>query len=69
MSPERLAAAVVTALDRLPSEQREVLLAKDAEGLSYAEIALQLGIGEDAARSLYAEAMIALRRATEAPPP
>jgi DNA-directed RNA polymerase specialized sigma24 family protein len=72
MSHDRFAAAVIAALDRLPADQREVLLVKDAEGLSYAEIALQLGIGEDAARSLYAAAMIALRphrRATEAPPP
>ena len=69
MSHDRFAAAVGAALDRLPADQREVLLAKDAGGLSYAEIARRLGIREDAARSLYATAMIALRRATEAPPP
>jgi RNA polymerase sigma factor (sigma-70 family) len=69
MSHDRFAAAVRAALDRLPADQREVLLARDAEGLSYAAIAARLGIREDAARSLYATAMIALRRATEAPPP
>ncbi|MCC2976643.1 sigma-70 region 4 domain-containing protein [Sphingomonas sp. PL-96] len=69
MSHDRFAAAVTAALDRLPADQREVLLAKDAEGLSYAAIAARLGIREDAAQTLYATAMIALRRATEPPPP
>jgi RNA polymerase sigma factor (sigma-70 family) len=68
-SHDRFAAAVRAALDRLPADQREVLPAKDAEGLSYVAIAMRLGISEDAARSLYATAMIALRRAIEAPPP
>jgi RNA polymerase sigma factor (sigma-70 family) len=69
MSHDRFAAAVRAALDRLPADQREVLLARDAEGLSYAAIGRRLRIDEEGARTLYAQAMIALRRATEAPPP
>jgi len=47
------------AIGRLPSEQREVLLLREVEDMSYAEIAATLGIGEGTVKSRLARARVA----------
>lgn len=54
-------ALVERALDRLPEEHREVLLLRDAEGLSGAEAAAALGVSIDALKSRLHRARSALR--------
>jgi RNA polymerase sigma-70 factor (ECF subfamily) len=48
------------ALDALPSPQREVILLRKFEELSFAEIGARMGRSEDASRMLLARAMTAL---------
>jgi RNA polymerase sigma-70 factor (ECF subfamily) len=57
-SQELLAAAV----DGLPNEQREVLLMKLWNELTFAEIASALGISQNTAASRYRYALSALKR-------
>ena len=49
------------ALARLPEADREVLLMRNLEGLTHAEIACLLGIDEAAARKRYGRALLRLR--------
>lgn len=65
---------VAAALGRLPDDYREVLLLRDAEGLTAPEAALALGVSVDALKSRLHRARAALRDAlrpvleAEAPP-
>jgi RNA polymerase sigma-70 factor, ECF subfamily len=54
--------ALVTALDLLPAEQREVLTLKIWNELSFAEIASALGISQNTAASRYRYALAALKK-------
>jgi RNA polymerase sigma-70 factor (ECF subfamily) len=60
-SDER-SAGLETALQRLPSAQREVLALKIWGGLTFAQIAEQLGIPPDTAASRYRYALATLRK-------
>ena len=69
-----LRAAIEDALAALPVAQREVVLLRDVEGLSAAEVGRVLGLGETAVKSRLHRGRMALRRALatqrgEAPPP
>ncbi|MGE5233677.1 MAG: RNA polymerase sigma factor [Acidobacteriota bacterium] len=55
------------ALDRLPANQRAVVVLAKFEGLSYREIATALGISEGAVESRLVRAMRSLERAGTAP--
>jgi RNA polymerase sigma-70 factor (ECF subfamily) len=57
------ASALERALDDLPEQQRDVVLLRRFEGLSYAEIGERLGRSADAARMLYGRAVAALAAA------
>jgi RNA polymerase sigma factor (sigma-70 family) len=48
------------ALARLPPEQREIVLLREVEGLSYAELSASLGIDEGTVKSRLARARVAL---------
>lgn len=54
------AAHVQAAIDRLPDEQREVVLLRDYEGLSHEEIAVIVGASPAAVRKRYSRALSAL---------
>lgn len=51
VSDRRLDAAIGDAIDALEPSQREVLVLRDVEGLSAAEVAAILGVGEEAVKS------------------
>ena len=53
---------LVAALDRLPREQREVLVMKIWDELTFAEIAQVLKISQNTAASRYRYALAALRK-------
>jgi len=53
-------ARLVEALDALTAEHREVILLRELEELSFAEVALRMGRSPDACRMLLARAMAAL---------
>src|SRR5947208_12359593 len=53
---------LVTALDRLPGEQREVLVMKIWNELTFAQIASTLGISQNTAASRYRYALAALKK-------
>jgi RNA polymerase sigma factor (sigma-70 family) len=53
---------VVAALGELPSEQREVFLAHEIEGLAFAEIAARTGVGINTALARKRQAVLQLRR-------
>ncbi len=55
--------AVQQALGRVPAEQRACLVLHFVEGFKYGEIALTLGISEDAVRKRVARGKLAFRRA------
>lgn len=57
-----LSQALTQALARLPAEQREVFLMREAEGLKFAEIAQVLGVNENTVKSRMHYAVQALRR-------
>jgi RNA polymerase sigma-70 factor (ECF subfamily) len=54
--------ALALALDRLPHEQREVLVMKIWNELTFAEIAQALGISQNTAASRYRYALAALKK-------
>ena len=54
--------AVVAALDLLPAEQREVLVMKIWNDLTFAEIASALEISQNTAASRYRYALVALKK-------
>ncbi|MGH7560298.1 MAG: sigma-70 family RNA polymerase sigma factor [Gemmatimonadales bacterium] len=58
---------VRTAIDRMPERDRQLLLLR-AEGLSYRELALAVGIHEASVGTLLARARAAFRRLYEVPP-
>lgn len=64
-SSEELRDAVARSLDRLPEEQREAVRLRVVEGLSYAEIARQLGITASGTRTRVTRAMRELRQMLE----
>jgi len=74
-SDRELRGVLSDALSALSDDQREVLLMRDMEGLSAAEVADSLGIGVDAVKSRLHRARVALREAMrgllerDAPPP
>jgi len=53
---------LVAAIDRLPDEQREVLVMKIWNELTFAEIASALGISQNTAASRYRYALAALKK-------
>jgi RNA polymerase sigma-70 factor, ECF subfamily len=53
-------AALVEALEGLPAEHREVIVLRELEELSFAEVAERMGRSPDACRMLLARAMAAL---------
>lgn len=56
-------AALDAALARLPAEQREIVLLREVEGLSYEELAATLGIDEGTVKSRLARGRAALAQA------
>jgi RNA polymerase sigma-70 factor (ECF subfamily) len=60
-----LAAALARAIDALESSQREVLVLRDVEGLSAAEVAGILGVSVDAVKSRLHRARVAVRQQLE----
>jgi RNA polymerase sigma-70 factor (ECF subfamily) len=61
--------ALVAALGRLPADQREIVLLREVEGMSYDEISSALGISVGTVKSRLArgrEALIALYRSSNA---
>lgn len=56
-------AALDAALARLPADQREIVLLREVEGLSYDELAATLGIDEGTVKSRLARARAALAQA------
>lgn len=50
-----------TAIDRLPTKRREILLLSKRDGLSYAEIAQKMGISENTVHNQLAKALQTLR--------
>ncbi|HEX6007710.1 MAG TPA: sigma-70 family RNA polymerase sigma factor, partial [Burkholderiales bacterium] len=52
--------ALDTALRRLPSDQREIVLLREIEDMSYSEISATLGISEGTVKSRLARAREAL---------
>jgi RNA polymerase sigma-70 factor (ECF subfamily) len=59
---KELARRLRSALGELPASQREVLLMRNFEGLSYQEVAYILDIDAAAARKRYGRALLQLRR-------
>lgn len=57
--------ALESALDRLPHDQREIVLLRDVEDMSYAEIGATLGINEGTVKSRLARAREALIHYTQ----
>jgi RNA polymerase sigma-70 factor (ECF subfamily) len=55
------AALVAAAVDRLPADMREVVLGKNLENLSYAQLAERMARSEGALRVLYTRALRKLR--------
>jgi RNA polymerase sigma-70 factor, ECF subfamily len=53
------------ALQKLPDNQREILLLRFAEGLRMEEIALQTGLSVEASKSLFRRSIAALRKHME----
>lgn len=60
-----VAAALSSAVDRLPEGQREVVVLKLLRGLKFAEIGARLGITTDAAKMRFVRALEALRSELE----
>lgn len=58
-----LAARIERAIEALPRPQREVLVLRDVEGLTAAEVGRVLGLGERAVKSRLHRARLTLRRA------
>lgn len=54
--------ALAAAIDRLPAEQREVLVMKIWNELTFADIAMVLGISQNTAASRYRYALTALKK-------
>jgi RNA polymerase sigma-70 factor (ECF subfamily) len=59
---KELAAALTHAIDALDPSQREVLLLRDVEGLSAADVAKVLGVSVDAVKSRLHRARVAVRQ-------
>lgn len=55
-------------IDQLPETYRQAILLRHRDNCSFAEIALALGVSENAAQKLWARAIDALRRSTTATP-
>jgi RNA polymerase sigma-70 factor (ECF subfamily) len=55
------------ALNALPAEQRELIVLRKLEGLTSQEVAMRLGIGDDAARKAFSRAMARLTTLLAAP--
>jgi RNA polymerase sigma-70 factor (ECF subfamily) len=55
------AALVAAAVDRLPADMREVVLGRNLENLSYAQLAERMGRSDVALRALYVRALRKLR--------
>jgi RNA polymerase sigma factor (sigma-70 family) len=66
---QALRSALAEALGRLPDTEREALLLAELGGLSYAEIALTLGLTPAAVRSTLYRARLSLRAALPPPSP
>ena len=62
---QELRAAVAKELERLSSEQREALSLRVVQELSYEEVAIQLGVSEQAARARVSRGLRSLGRALE----
>lgn len=60
-----VAASLRSAIDRLPSGQREVVVLKLLRGAKFAEIGAQLGISTEAAKMRFVRALEALRTELE----
>jgi RNA polymerase sigma-70 factor (ECF subfamily) len=61
MDQRVLAAAVERGMERLPAEQREILVLRHRLGLSHAELVETLGVPEGTVKSRLARALAALR--------
>ena len=61
VAKRELARRIRSALSELPTAQREVLLMRNFEGLSYQEVAYILDIDAAAARKRYGRALLQLR--------
>jgi len=56
---------LASAVDRLPLDQREVLVMKIWDELTFAEIATALGISQNTAASRYRYALVALKKSLQ----
>lgn len=63
---ERMAKLVVASLDRLPARQRQVVLLRDVEGLTSAEVCAVLGVTDGHHRVLLHRGRARLRRLLDA---
>jgi RNA polymerase sigma-70 factor, ECF subfamily len=61
LAQKELAARLQTALDRLPFDQRTVIVLREIDGLSYDEIAFSLGLASGTGKSRLTRARQALR--------
>ena len=57
--------SLASAVDRLPLDQREVLVMKIWDELTFAEIATALGISQNTAASRYRYALVALKKSLQ----
>ena len=64
-SQPRKLSGLASAVDRLPLDQREVLVMKIWDELTFAEIAAALGISQNTAASRYRYALVALKKSLQ----
>jgi RNA polymerase sigma-70 factor (ECF subfamily) len=62
VSRREQALLLVEALDRLPADYREVIMLRNVEGLSFAEVAARMSRSEDSVQKLWVRGLASLQR-------